>query len=99
MYSNISRSNAIRLFEVLVRAYPRLGRYKPASVLHATLARALFVSVLLMACSRSPALAQHNHRNPGYIDSEQLALSATRERLTQHENSGRISSGRKVTSG
>ena len=67
------------------RVHMKIDTQTPASVLHATLARALFVSVLLMACSGSPASAQHNHRNPGYIDSEQLALAATRKRLTQHE--------------
>ncbi len=61
------------------------GRQPPASVLHSPLVRALFVPVLLMACSGSSASAQHNHRPPGDIDPEQLTIAATRERLTQHE--------------
>jgi hypothetical protein len=53
--------------------------------LHATFVRALFVSVLLIACYGSSASAQHNHRLPGYIDPEQLAIAAIRQRLVQDE--------------
>ncbi len=43
------------------------------------------MSVLLMACYGSSASAQHYHRNPGYIDPEQQAIEAKRERLEQEK--------------
>ena len=61
------------------------GRQPPVSFMHATFVRALFVSVLLMACSGLSASAQHDHRVSGQIDPEQLAIAATRERLAQDE--------------
>jgi hypothetical protein len=59
------------------------GRHSSVSILRAKFARTLFLSGLLFACADSSAWAQYDPRGPGYIDPEQRAIAAKRERLAQ----------------